>query len=818
MNEENNKKSNNFNSKKKKVKDSIDRSRYLNYSSDFINWFYKIKLGNTSIFEVFWRLNKKYNLSYLSLTLIFSVILSILLYFNIDSSPTFRIGTIANFDVKSPIGFEIVDKIATEKKRKEAEDSVPAVFDYNPRIYDSIIKKVYLSFRKMRNEIRKIKWPKNEYKREVKVKDFFQYKEEFEDLLDYNVPDLIFEWLVNNKFNPRIENILIRSLEKWSNYKIYEASGKYIPKGHEKVILRFISPKSDQNQFYASEDYTIDKDILVDLNAASNFTLEKKFSENFLSERDFNNLKKIAYLMLVPNVTPNVQEYTIRKKRASESVLPVTLSAKKNQIIIHSGSVVQPEHLSLLREIKNIQNKQHIKLNTFSTAILFFSLILLFFSYFYHYSPNKYNFQTKDIIAMGTVILITLFMIKFFLFVTEEAFVSRFNKDTPTQAFLYLAPVASGPMLLGLLISYSEVLWIFILFITIVIGILVDMNFAYCLVALAGGVTAAKGVHSCKKRNDIYRAGLKVSIINVIFIILVLTITNDNKETLINELKYAVPAGFLSGIFSSMVAMLIVPILESVFNYTTNVRLLELSNLNHPLLKDMLVKAPGTYHHSMVVGNMVEAASEEIGANPLLAKVMAYYHDIGKIDHPSYYIENQRPNHNPHDQLSPYMSKTILVSHVKDGAEKGMKFKLGKPIIDGILQHHGTAIISFFHNKAVESKNQKKENQVVEEEFRYPGPRPQFKESGLLMLADGIEAATRSLDEPTTIRVQNIVKNIIQRRFLEGQLDNCNLTLKNLLTIEKSFIKILLGVYHQRLDYPKNAGGGTAETPKNLTP
>jgi putative nucleotidyltransferase with HDIG domain len=232
--------------------------------------------------------------------------------------------------------------------------------------------------------------------------------------------------------------------------------------------------------------------------------------------------------------------------------------------------------------------------------------------------------------------------------------------------------------------------------------------------------------------------------------------------------------------------------------------------LNHPLLKEMIVKAPGTYHHSMLVGSMVEAAAEEIGANPLLGKVMCYYHDIGKMEHSNYFIENQKQGQNPHDHISPFMSKTLLIAHVKDGVEMGMTYKLGKPIIDGIIQHHGTTLISYFYNKALDMRNDE-DPEFSDEEFRYPGPKPQFREAALCMLADSIEAASRSLDEPTPQRLQNIVRNIIQRKFSDGQLDECNLNLKDITKIENAFIRILLGIYHQRIDYPRSAGGGLGE-------
>jgi putative nucleotidyltransferase with HDIG domain len=210
---------------------------------------------------------------------------------------------------------------------------------------------------------------------------------------------------------------------------------------------------------------------------------------------------------------------------------------------------------------------------------------------------------------------------------------------------------------------------------------------------------------------------------------------------------------------------------------------------------------------------MVETAAQEIGANALLGRVMAYYHDIGKMGHSQYFIENQRAGHNPHDQISPFMSKTILVAHVKDGAEMAMQHNLGKPIVDGILQHHGTTLISYFYNKAREEADEEIEH-IDESDFRYPGPKPQFREAALVMLADSIEAAARAIEDPTSARLTNLVKNIIQSKFLDGQLEECNLTLRDLSLIEEAFKRSLLSIYHQRIDYPNTNYGVTANYEK----
>jgi putative nucleotidyltransferase with HDIG domain len=452
------------------------------------------------------------------------------------------------------------------------------------------------------------------------------------------------------------------------------------------------------------------------------------------------------------------------------------------------------------------------KLVSLVSAVMFVVMSLVFFSYLRRFTLNRVSVSNKDLAIMGVVTILVAVFTKFFIFLMNAAFSSHFGSMIPEAAFMYAAPVALGPMLVGLLIVSGEVVWIFTLFLAIVLGVMVDFKFAFVLVSVVGGLAAARGVHKFKRRNDLYWAGVRTGLVNAAMVLLVTVMIGRNEENFLSLLAWSVPAGFLSGILASLLASALIPILESVFNATTDVALMELANLNHPLLKEMIVKAPGTYHHSLVVGSMVESAAEEIGANSLLAKVMSYYHDIGKTEHAQYFIENQKAGHNPHDHLSPNMSKTILIAHVKDGVELGLEHKLGKPIIDGIVQHHGTTLIQFFYNRAVENQDEEID-EVQEADYRYPGPRPQFREAALIMLADSIEAASRSLDEPTPMRLQNIVKNIIQRKFMDGQLEECNLTLKDLSIIEDAFIRVLLGIYHQRIDYPKRAGGGASEAP-----
>ena len=242
------------------------------------------------------------------------------------------------------------------------------------------------------------------------------------------------------------------------------------------------------------------------------------------------------------------------------------------------------------------------------------------------------------------------------------------------------------------------------------------------------------------------------------------------------------------------------PLAEIVFGYTSDIKMMELANLDQPLMRQLMIEAPGTYHHSVIVGSLVEAAASEIGAHPLLAKVCGYYHDIGKIKKADYFIENQSGGRNRHDRLAPSMSALILIAHIKDGIEMARRYKLGPVITATIQQHHGTSLIRYFYERA---KQKKGESAINMADYRYPGPKPQTREAGLVMLADVVEAASRTLENPTPSRIQGLVQRLISGIFSDGQLDNCELTLRDLHKIAKSFNTILNGIHHHRIEYPE---------------
>ena len=261
---------------------------------------------------------------------------------------------------------------------------------------------------------------------------------------------------------------------------------------------------------------------------------------------------------------------------------------------------------------------------------------------------------------------------------------------------------------------------------------------------------------------------------------------------------------FINGVVCGIAVVGLLPVFEYLFGRITNISLLELSDFNQPVLKRLMLEAPGTYHHSLIVGNLSEAACEAVGANALLARIGAYFHDIGKIEKSEYFSENQNLGVTKLEDLTPSMSKLIIINHVKEGEALSKRYRLNIKITDFILQHHGTSLVYYFYRRALE--NEEEDKNVSEEGFRYPGPKPKSKETAIVLLADSVEAATRSIKDPTPNRIEQEVHKIVNNKFIDGQLDECELTLKDLEKISGIFIRLLTSIYHARITYPKAAG------------
>ncbi len=360
---------------------------------------------------------------------------------------------------------------------------------------------------------------------------------------------------------------------------------------------------------------------------------------------------------------------------------------------------------------------------------------------------------------------------------------------------IYYLPFAFIPMLSILLFNKLGTSFLITLAVSIAVASLSNTPFVLLLLFLISGVFSIILAQGARKRMTIIRAGFITGIIQALSLILIerFWIGMPNRYIVL----------VLNGLATSIIVLGVLPVFEYLFKTFTNISLLELADFDHPLLQRLILEAPGTYHHSLMVGNLCESACQCVGANALLARIGAYYHDIGKLSKPDYFGENQYIKENKHDSLSPAMSKLIIMNHVKEGVELARKYKLHPALIDFIQKHHGTGLVFYFYRRALENLD---ENQEVKEDvYRYPGPKPDTKETAIVLLADSVEAATRSLKDPTPSKIEEMVHKVINNKFIEGQLDECDLTLKDLEKISAVFIRILSGIYHSRIIYPEES-------------
>lgn len=413
------------------------------------------------------------------------------------------------------------------------------------------------------------------------------------------------------------------------------------------------------------------------------------------------------------------------------------------------------------------------------------------------------------------------------------AFMIELNHLEPDY-LLYFAPVAFAPMLLTLLLGREHGIFA-VIYGTLLGTLLVDAHacFHFAVLSALAGITGVGATRHLRNRSQLMRAGVYTGVCGVVLGLLL----GWMEQVWLNPMNVFAWRSFgvqcvlalLTGMFTATLVGGLLPVLEYLFRITTTISWIELADLNHPLLRRMTMEAPGTYHHSLMVANLSEAAAEAIGADPTICRVCSYFHDIGKLNKPEYYIENTNGEDNPHDDLTPTMSALVVMAHVKDGVDLALKHKLNRRIIDVIQQHHGTSLAYYFYRRALDQQEEIKRQvaegkaapedvpEVRESSFRYPGPKPDTRESAIISLADAVESAGRSLSKPTPAKIEQMVDEIIRGRVRDGQLDECDLTTRDLKLIADSFAKMLRTSLHRRVPYPEEKRNDETKTERRET-
>ncbi len=435
--------------------------------------------------------------------------------------------------------------------------------------------------------------------------------------------------------------------------------------------------------------------------------------------------------------------------------------------------------------------------------------------HFYINHPKSFSRNGRVVLIFGLMFIQLTLVRLVFGFVEGDIF----GQGGERYGFL-LCPLAFAPFSVSILLGRAQALFVTVLC-SIWSSLLVGIELSVPLLAtnLIIGYVCVLLTDSVRKRSGLVRAGFIIGLVMLIFGLLFGFVTGSAPgEGAVDWKLFALGCvvALLGGVVTVSVVGAILPFIENTFRITTDISWIELADLNHPLLRKMTIEAPGTYHHSLIVANLAEAAAEAIGANAIKSRVCSYFHDIGKLHKPEYFIENTNNGNNPHDELTPTMSALVIIAHVKEGVDMALKKRLNSQIVDVIEQHHGNSMISFFYHRALEQQNEIRERvengeaneddipEVSENNFRYPGPLPQFKESGIISLADAIESASRTLQKPTPGKITQLVDEIVNSRILDGQLKDCDLTLREITLISESFKSTLRSMFHNRITYPKD--------------
>ncbi len=731
------------------------------------------------------------------ITAIFSVTVSPNL---ISNNPKYHLGDVADKDIKAPRDFFIEDKQATEANRKKALEDILTVYDHDMALLSTLSGRVTNAFGQMRELFGgKSKLPEKDalpvestVSAEATVEKkspealALERKPDFEKALGVTVSKGAYSILEKEKYSEEISNYIVRILSEILGNGVATNKEILLKEADKGITLRAVDTKTESVVTSLKQIYGLDQAK----------TMVRVVAQPLLKDHDYtlrNLIVDFVQQLIQPNITLNKSETEERKKKAIEEIKPVLYKIKAGEMILREGERVTEVQLLKLNTLQTDKKKKQIVANSISVTVILLCLVMTTYVVFVNHRSRVPDTRNKNLVFMASLFVIFLFLARIFASMADSL-TQTLPYAISGSVFSFGLPVAAAAMTVCLFLGLRVALP-FALVQAVCTAFIFQNRLEIFIFFLINSSMAAYWIQNCKERKVFIKAGLKLGFLNIM---MTMAISWYMQNTSGVQLLWNCLFAFMGGIGAGIIAAGIAPIIEIVFSYTTDTTLLELANLDRPILRKLMIEAPGTYHHSVIVGSMVEAAASQINANPLLAKVCGYYHDIGKVKKPLYFIENQANGRNRHDKLAPSMSSLILIAHVKNGVEIARQNRLGQEILDTIRQHHGTSLISYFYEKA---KQLKGEDAVLVDHYRYPGPKPQTKEAGLVMLADVVEAASRSLENPTPARIQGLVRNLINKIFADGQLDNCELTLRDLDNIAKSFNTILNGIYHHRIEY-----------------
>lgn len=722
----------------------------------------------------------------LPIAFLLSASLSLLVQVDI---PQYKLGDIARSDVVIPSDIFVKDDAATRAKQLEAREKSPAVYRYDSTAIAGIfsrISNVLLQCRRLtEGESSRKNGRRNSRLLSMGVKS--KMLPLLRELTGQSHSDDFLSFVIKQNANSTFENKLIVFLKQaYPAYVVEDDSA--VPDLPSKLYLADI--KTGKMTLMQAE-----KLLKIDEVRAALHDELTRYSD--IPEEWKPYVRQIVDALVIPNISFDIAMTAAKQEEAASDVEPVLKKLKKGKIILRQGDEISPSHIIELKAIRDPAKVAAYKTQFIGWGFII-TLSLFIFLFMMRFMPlGQWRYTRLAIFCLATLVINIVLLQS--LWFTYQSLSRNFLAAPFNQAsyFLYALPYAWGSMLVALLAGESCAglfILIFSLIASQAIGVDVQDTFYVLLSGMIGLLLMSKVV----QRVGIIWAGLKLGFAAILLFLLLQLVKHTHLDAI--NLSFGAVLAFASGPLNAFFIMFALPLFEYMFMVTTEIRLSEMSNLNLPLVRDLIVKAPGTYNHSIVVGTLCEGAAKAIGQNPLFLRVASLYHDIGKTMRPEYFAENQN-NSNPHDSLSPDESVSILKAHVSEGAKMAQKAKLPPAIVDLIIQHHGTRLMHFFHDKAKKGSHQPAEN--FDDAFRYEGPKPQTKGACILMLADSIEAACRTLKDHSRESILTLIQNIIGDVTGDGQFSECDITLAEMDHIAFSFLETLESYYHERVAYPE---------------
>ena len=738
--------------------------------------------------------------------LLWFMLIFITIAFTVSQAPdrnkisySYQVGDVAQRDIKAPKNFFIEDKEVTEARKNQVKDTVKTVYDFDSNLLTDISSRIETSMEFARQLFEK---PENSDNPDPTFEMVLVTKPEFEKKLGMEISNEVFNILYKHRFSIDIANKTKTIIDKILSNGVVANKEILLEQEGKGITLRTI--KSHEEEIVNNLKIVYGPDQAKAMVRIEGQPLLKKLNYNLS-----NLIVDICQRLLQPNITLNKSETEKRILEAQSKIMPILFQIKAGEMIVREGERVDKIKLIKLTALKEQVVEKDVYMSGTGTAMITCFLILVVYYLFLKDHKKLKNDHNTHMIFLALGLILYLVFAKIVIYIAQSSH-PEMAWEIAASSFYMVVPVQAAAMTACLFLGFDIAI-----FFTIVLSVMASLafggSFQVFIFFFFSSITAAYWINEKQDRKNFIIAGFKLAVFNSMLAIALgfYSLSHPEPMLLAREVIFA----FCGGLFAATLTIGFTPLIEILFNYTTAAKLLEFSNLDQPLIKKLMIEAPGTYNHSVIVATIAEAAASATSANSLQAKVMGYYHDIGKLDKTMYFIENQADGKNRHDKLSPSMSALILIQHVKKGVEMAKKYKLGNEIIEGIIQHHGTSLIKYFYNKSLNSGNEN----VNQEDFRYPGPKPQTREAGIVMLADVAEAAVRALERPTPSRIQGRVKGLINDIFADGQLEECELTLKDLHQIAKSFNNILTSIYHSRIEYPdktqekKKEKNGTAK-------